>query len=447
MSVQFWSYALQWSRVGMNALVFLLAARVLSLEEIGAFATAFAPIKLLQGLHKSGIVDTVVVKRNTPARLDALFWISIYAGTCISLVYMSGAFLLNLVPSLILMAIIPVMLGISAVSEGLLRKRLALKALALRTIIALIIASFCALLALWNDAGLAALAIFVIVQTSLSAMFSVLLAKWRPTRKSPLRHMWFAIRSVFHFSAQNFVNAGILPITQFCIGLSLGLAAAGAFQIATRVLSMFEALTLSPLRYLALPQFALIKSSDQTEHMIRRSLWISVALVSWAWFGLATNPEHFLRIVVGAEHAATVAPILLCLIPLGLTAAIAMPFTQVLNAKGQAKMVFRRALLTFSLSFLFVVPAITFSASATAIALSSANICSLIWFLNRGLKQLSLNPIILVPALLPMLVGIFMATILSIIDLPLFYEIMIGTAIFVALIRPISPKTGSEIPT
>jgi len=61
MSPRFWSFALQWSRVGINAGLFLIAARFLTLAEIGAFATVFAPIRLTQGLHKAGIGESVII--------------------------------------------------------------------------------------------------------------------------------------------------------------------------------------------------------------------------------------------------------------------------------------------------------------------------------------------------------------------------------------------------
>ena len=45
MSVPAWSTLLQWSRLGVNAALFLIVARFLTLAEIGAFATAFAPVR------------------------------------------------------------------------------------------------------------------------------------------------------------------------------------------------------------------------------------------------------------------------------------------------------------------------------------------------------------------------------------------------------------------
>ena len=40
-----WSAVLQFSRFGGNAVIFLAMARFLSLEEIGAFGLAYAPIR------------------------------------------------------------------------------------------------------------------------------------------------------------------------------------------------------------------------------------------------------------------------------------------------------------------------------------------------------------------------------------------------------------------
>ena len=45
-----WSGVLQWARVGINAVVFLILSRFLSLAELGAVAAAQAPVLVLQGI-------------------------------------------------------------------------------------------------------------------------------------------------------------------------------------------------------------------------------------------------------------------------------------------------------------------------------------------------------------------------------------------------------------
>ena len=44
-STGLWAIALQWARLGSAALLLLLAARFLSLAEIGLFAVVFAPVR------------------------------------------------------------------------------------------------------------------------------------------------------------------------------------------------------------------------------------------------------------------------------------------------------------------------------------------------------------------------------------------------------------------
>ena len=61
MSQTVWSFFLHYARVGIGAGLFLLATRFLTLSEIGLFATAYAPIRLAQGMHKAGSAEGCVI--------------------------------------------------------------------------------------------------------------------------------------------------------------------------------------------------------------------------------------------------------------------------------------------------------------------------------------------------------------------------------------------------
>ncbi|MEO9459476.1 MAG: oligosaccharide flippase family protein, partial [Lentilitoribacter sp.] len=118
----FWSVLLQWSRFGVSAFVFLTATRFLSLQEFGAFATAFAAIKLTQGFHKAGISETIVIKTTSTLRLNALFALASIFGIIFAGAYLTFATWFGIDRTFLPLAIIPVFLGISATSDGLLRK-------------------------------------------------------------------------------------------------------------------------------------------------------------------------------------------------------------------------------------------------------------------------------------------------------------------------------------
>lgn len=134
-----WSVVLQFSRFGGNALVFLVMARFLTIEQIGAFGMAYAPIRWTQVVHKSGILASVVVvvreqsdgtvKQDDPA-FTALFWLASLVSLLVVALISALAWGLNalavVAPSvdemMLAMLIVPIAFGLSSVPEGLLHK-------------------------------------------------------------------------------------------------------------------------------------------------------------------------------------------------------------------------------------------------------------------------------------------------------------------------------------
>ncbi|MFT4707797.1 MAG: succinoglycan exporter [Ascidiaceihabitans sp.] len=436
-----WAVLLQWLRIGINAFVFLIAARALSLEQFGAFATAFAMIKLTQGIHKAGIGETVVIKSATSLRLHALFGLALIAGIFLSTLYFLMAFGFGLATSFYVLGLIPTVLGISAVSDGLLRKRLNIRALALRTASAQGIAAMVALWSLYAGAGVVALVIFTVLNSTLSAIISIFLAGWIPTKFPAAKHIRLTFMTVLRISGRDVLNSGVMPLAQIGIGFFIGLPSAGAFQIATRVLSMLDALTLAPLRYLALPKFASLKNPTAFNVEINQCLRLSAICACWVWFGLASSTPQVLGLVVGDTHALAVTPILQALIPLGLCAALGMPFTQALIARGASKLILRRAILTFGLSATVTIPMLKYSGAHVAIALSLANTLVLSWFLREAFLKLSIHRSALIPILPALLSGGIMLLTVSLTPLPLLGRITLGTVTYLLVLTAFQFKT------
>jgi len=428
----FWSVLLQWSRFGINAVVFLVTARFLSLEEFGAFATAFGAIKLMQGLHKAGISETVVIKKASALRLGALFALGCLSGFILAATYLTFAIILGFDRSFLYMAVVPVFLGVSATSDGLLRKQLNMRALALRTLFSQIVAATVTFVALTLDAGAAALILFTTLNSFLSATLSVMLARWLPTRPPTVWQIRLTLKTVLQIAGRDGLNSGIYPLIQIIIGMFIGLPAAGAFQIATRVMSMLDALTLAPLRYLALPKFAAHKTGPVFEAEIQRSLKLSAICACWVWFGLAASTNEVLTLIVGAEHAVAVTPVLQALIPLGLGAALTMTFTQALMAKGATKLIVTRAVLTFGLSLLLTLFLFGFEPTPThlAMALSTANLTVLVWFLREVSLKLPFPLLGYSSFLPPIFVGSAMFLLIHQSNFSLSGQIATGTLIY-----------------
>ena len=438
MSPRFWSFCLQWSRVGIGALVFLIAARHLSLAEIGAFATAYAPIRLTQGIHKAGIAETVIILGHRPARLDSLFALSATAGAVIAACLLIISFVITS-PLLAALALIPLLNALGAVPDGCLRKSLRLRALALRTLAAQGIAATAALWLLLNGAGLWSLAAFALINAGLTNILAITLARWRPGTWPNLQHQALIWPKTAQIAARDLLSNAQFPLAQMTIAAAFGLSAAGAFQIATRIFALIDALTISPLRYIALPQLS--RAADLTRSL-HAQLTLTIPLAAWIWAGSFAAAPHILTLATGPDHAAAATPILRALTLMGLCMSLSMPFTQALTARGDTALVLTRTALMLAASTALALPTLALNATATASALSVGAALTTIWFLKTALPRLNLSLRDLGPHLSPLLCAAAMtAALLALQNVitnhaatALLIQIALGTALFAALL-------------
>lgn len=419
MSQTAWSTLLQWSRLGVNAALFLFVARFLTLAEIGAFATAFAPIRLLQVVHKSGLGDAYIVSNNSIQARNAFFALSALLGLIFSGTLVLAALMLPgpVGPLLAALSPIPLLNGLSAIPEATLRRELRLKALALRTLFAQVFAATLALLALKAGWGAACLVVFALTNCLANAVISIALARIRPTALPARAAIRAALPDTLRISTRDLAGNATLPLLQMAVGVMLGLPAAGAFQIAARMLGLLDALAISPIRYIALPRFSALVGAPALSRAVQQSLHLTSQIAALVYLGaLATGPD-LLTLAVGPDHAAMTAPLLPAFCLLGLTGALAMPLNQSLTAIGLSRLTLYRALATLALTALLAAPALGQSAQATAAALPLAAGLVLLAYARIALPRLGLESraafITVAPALLA---GALMAYALSIAD-------------------------------
>ncbi len=432
MSPRFWSFALQWSRVGINAGLFLIAARFLTLAEIGAFATAYAPIRLTQGLHKAGIGESVIILGPRQLRQDALFALSLSSGMALTCCFTAIGFVFN-APLLIALSAAPLLHGISAVSEGILRKRLHLRALALRTMISQTLAASLALWLLSNGSGAWALVVFTLCHAALNTALSWHLAAWRPKRRPSWQYQRLISGLVIEIAARDLLNTALFPLMQLLTALIFGLPAAGAFQIAARMLSLIEALTLSPLRFLALPQLRRLPARQRAA-ALPHHLRLTAALSLWVWSATLLAAPHTLPLLIGPSPAEAAIPILAALAGFGLLSALLMPINQALIAAGHTRLMLHRALLLVTLTC-GALALFGQSPTALAAAISIAALLTALWLLPRALPRLGLSLATLSPLAPPLCAAATVAALFALLPpLPVPVQLTLGSALYGGLL-------------
>ena len=382
MNARAWSFVLQWSRVGIGAFLFLIAARFLTLTEIGLFATAFASIRLTQGIHKAGVAETAILFAHRPERLGALFLLSVTIGLGLALSFVTLGWVFSQ-PMLMGLSVLPLINGFSAVSDGLLRRRLEFRALALRSLVSQSAAASLALWLLFEGAGAWALVAFAGLNGILSGCLTLILAKWYPANWPQWKYRSLIWPKFAHIALRDLVSSAQFPVVQLAVAVSLGLPAAGAFQIATRILSLIDALAISPLRFIALPQLSRSFGS-RFEGAFNAQMRRTAALSCWIWGGVVATAPTFAELAIGPEHATEVSPILQALAIFGLTGALVMPVNQALTAAGHTGLVLERAARLLAAGLIFAVPALLVSPFWVSAALSLAAVITNRWYIWKA---------------------------------------------------------------
>lgn len=375
----FWSALLQWARVGLNAIVFLILSRWLSLEQIGAFAAAQAPVVYLHALQRSIIPDAVVQQQDiTDRQSDTLFWISMATGVVFSLGLVAVAEVLPVltgstaVRSLLLaLSPTPLFLAVAAVSDGLMRKRLEMKQLTLRTVVATGLAAVPTLYLGYAGYGPWALTAFMGVSSALASLLTFFMARWRPALRFDRDYAGRMAPMLLSLLGRYGLTSLTLPLFQFAVITNLGLVAGGIFQLGQRLLGLVDSLVTTPVRFVALPMFARLSADDaRFATGFTKGVGYAAVLTAPIYLGLAAVAPMLLPLVVGPENGppAVTTFQLLCLYgPPGVVVGL---ISQAFVSRGRASVAFNRAVLMFVLSTTACVGASFFSVEAVALAYS-----------------------------------------------------------------------------
>ncbi len=438
-----WSAMLQYSRLGIGAVLFLIAARYLSLEQIGAFAAALAPVRVLAVIHRPGMADAAIIRQNNISKQSHMFTLSLGLG----ILFFIGLFVAGLLlpapvgQMLQVLALLPLLYGLAAPSEAQLRRDLRIKALALRSLFAQVLAAVLALWLLHQGAGAWALAAFAVTNTALGTALALWLAPAWP-RILPcwtgLKHL---MSPVSRIAARELANGATLPLLQLLVTAVLGLAAGGAFQIAARLLALIDTLAVAPIRYIALPRFAQAASRTTLPGTVLRSLQLTSLITCLIYPGAIISAPELLILTVGPAHAAATMSLIPAFCLFGMAAALMMPLTQALTAVNQTQLPLARSLATLAIVMILALAGVSHSLTMTAAALPLGSGLILLLYSRAALPRLGLTSAEILPLIMPpMLAGSLMALALATLIPPLpaivslAAKILCGTALYATLL-------------
>jgi PST family polysaccharide transporter len=335
-----WSYLLMTGGNVLNAFLTFVIAAILSPRDFGVITTAMVWVALAMVLLEHGPTIAVVQQDDiTPDHVNAAFWATVAAATGYGLLLAAFApawaainDLSELLPICLALAPLPLLQALNVIAEAVLRRHLRMRSLAVRVLVANLIAGAAGIAAALAGFGVWAL---VVQQLAWPLLYGVLLwriAGWRP-RVGPLRK---PLRDIRRTSLQTYAGAVGSHLSSrtdvILMGALFGPVVVGLYFFAARFAETAGEFASGGLRLVSLPHLS--RHSQEAEAMsteVRRILH-GIALLTFPALGIVAGIAAPLLLALGDQWAAgTGALVVLCV-----TAAVTTTVT-ILGASLQAR--------------------------------------------------------------------------------------------------------------
>ena len=373
-SAGLWSGLLQWSRYGINALVFVLLTRWLTLAEIGLVAAAQASFVVVQTLQSAVIPDLMVQERDDPDdHRSTLLLASVGVGSLVSVIVIAAVLVMpgigldtTVGRYLIAFSPLPVIGGVGNVYEGLLRRRLEMRSLALRTLCATALAGATAIGLAASGFGGWAMVWLSLVSGVSSTVLAIVAARWTPSLCWDRDYLRSIHPQAVALVMGHLLSAAIVPLLSIVVSVRLGATAAGMMQVAFRVLGLIDAVVVGPLRDLTVPLFARAAHPGRdVGQAVLAAASVGALLLFPAYAGVMVTAPTLMPLMFGPTTGPAVVTSVQWLLPFGILSLVTWTVNNALVATGRAMTVARRNYAFYPLVVVPGVVAAFHSLSAT----------------------------------------------------------------------------------
>lgn len=312
-----WAYLQSWIARGITTVSFLIVGWHLGPTEFGLFSVVAAALMFTELLCEQTLSQTVVQLENiNTGNLSAIF----FAGLASSIVFTCalglGAHQIakffaepELAPLLKAAALCPILIGLSAVPIGLLRRDLAFRILTQRTLlssgissavgIALVISGFAA----WG----------LVIQAVCYYLVSLVVlwrnCQWRPARNTNLHAVQEIWKLAIWNAANKFADFAETRGLELVVGSVGGIQALGVFAFANKwVQTAFQTIS-TPALEVVFAEVARQKEKSGIREAVRNGQLIIATIPSGFMFGLACIASPLLALLYGDRWVAASPPL------------------------------------------------------------------------------------------------------------------------------------------
>lgn len=259
-----WSYLMKLGEHGLSTLLAFLLAAILGPERFGLVAMATAYLMLARAIVDQGLSAAIVQRADLqPIHLDSAFWMVAAGSVCLTgaSLALSGWWAgVNDLPQLglviaVLSAGIPLD-GLVVIQQAWLQRELDIRALAIRTNVAVLCGGVVGLAAALSGFGVWALVAQQLVAKLVSLVLLWGMSPWRPR----LRFSRSAAADLFRFSSGTLLSRlGIYVNSRsdaILMGLFFGPTAVGIYRLATRLVTMVNETMVRSVHFVSFPELS-----------------------------------------------------------------------------------------------------------------------------------------------------------------------------------------------
>lgn len=309
-----WSATASWLEQAAAAVIFLVIAKLIGVENFGISSMAFALLFLGEYLVRDTITEAIVERKVLEdGRLEATFVALTGFSIFIVLVLIAIAPVAAKIygePAVIALLIIAsptvFLIGLAGVSTALLRRKLAYKALAIRTIAGVTIGGVVGILMALNDFGAWSLVGQRLVEIGVNSILAIRAARWLP-KKWPSR----AEFALLHGLGPRVVGLRSIQliVTQtptVMLGIFADPRAVGLFAFAARLAEVVLQISVKPLQGVAQSAIAAQRRQGSSTGPFYLDLTELVAFIGiTAHVGLALIAYPLTDVLLGPEWDGT----------------------------------------------------------------------------------------------------------------------------------------------
>ena len=349
-----WTIVDNWGRQLLGFAVFVILAKLLQPADFGLVALAVVFVNFAQVFVDQGLGDALIQRRElTRSHIDTAFWAAMATGLLLTglgvVLAIPIAAVLDqpvLQPILQVLSLTFVLAAMSSIQIALLRRELAFRSLAVRSIFAIVAGGAVGIGMAYLGFGPWAL----VGQQVSSAVAAVLtlwwVLPWRPSLRFSKEHF----RSLFSFGI-NVVGTDTVGFfarntDNLLIGAFLGTTPLGLYAVGYRILDTSQVLLINISRKIAFPALASVQHEPaRIQRAYFKLTRVSGALIMPAYVGLALVASQLVVVIFGERWIAS-GPVAAVLFLIGPVLTVQAYSASLFYAVGHPQVNFRIRLLT-----------------------------------------------------------------------------------------------------